>query len=238
MDSSALRDLFRLEMADVALPNLWSDAEIFAYIDDAQKMFCRLAHGINDAVTPSVTQIPVTTATDTAATSPLILKIRDAYRVSDGQPINIINYEDIPALGLRFDGRIGQVTYVITGMTQDTVKLYPFPNAADAINLLVERLPLKDITDDGQKLELQVQHHPHLLLWAKHRAYMKQDSETRNDKAASDMKAEFESYCDLARKEKDRAKHKTRVVAYGGIPMSNAGGTGGYDRLGRSNSNY
>ena len=42
MDSTALHDLFRSEVRDEATPYLWSDAEIYSYIDDAQKMFCLL----------------------------------------------------------------------------------------------------------------------------------------------------------------------------------------------------
>jgi hypothetical protein len=232
MDSSQLLDLFRSEMSDVDLPTLWSDDEIFNYIDDAQKMFCRLAHGINDAMS-KVTQISVLTTTDTAATSPTILKIRQAYQVSDGQPIEIINYEDLGRLGVRLDGRTGPVKMLITGMSQDMVKLYPAPNVANTIQLLVERLPLKGITGSGQLLEINDRHHPHLLLWVKHRAYLKQDSETRDDKKAADMKMAFKEYCELAFREKERAMHKTRVVVYGGIPMS--AGQPSYDRKGRSN---
>ena len=235
MDSTSLLSTFRLDVVDVETPTLWSDDEILGYADDAQKMFCRKVHGFNDATTPSVTQLAVTTTTDVAPTSPLILKVRKAYLASDGTEIDVINYENLRQYGLRLDGRTGPVRMLVTGMTDHVAKLYPFPTVADTIQLLVERLPLAAITDVDQPLEIDSQHHRSLLLWMKHLAYDKQDAETRDPKKSADYEQRFLAYCDQARREKERANHKTRVVAYGGIGISiEPGNTSAYDRRGRS----
>ena len=58
MDSTTLHDLFRSEVRDEATPYLWSDVEVYSFIDDAQKMFCRLQGGIADA-SSAITHINV-----------------------------------------------------------------------------------------------------------------------------------------------------------------------------------
>lgn len=220
MDTADLHDYFRSQMKDDAAPYLWSDDDIIRYMDDAQKMFCRLTGGLADA-TSEMTQL-LASAADSRGyipTDPRILKIRDAYRSDDGQPVEVVNYEDLPTKGLRLNSLLpGKTRYLIIGMEAHLAVMLPASSDPTiSINLLIDRLPLKDITDLGQKIEIDAQHHQHLYLWMQHKAYLKQDSETY-DKAASDRaEAAFRTYCEAAKVEKDRAKHKTRVVAYGGL---------------------
>ena len=232
MDSTELRDQFRADVVDQVEPFLWSDDEVFSYMDDAQKMFCRLTGGLGDA-TSALTTITYNTATDWVATSPLILKIRDAFRAVDGRPIAVINYEDLASSGLRFDGRIDVPRALIIGMEADKARLYPFPSVGDSIRLVVDRLPLKPITDADQKIEIAAQHKTGLSLWMKARAYDKQDAETFDRNKAEKFDQKFRDYCAAAKLEKDRAKHKTRIVGYGGI-----GGSGGASVLGGCRSDY
>lgn len=219
-DSSSLRDLFRKEVNDVVRPFLWDDVdEFFPYLDDAQKMFCRLSGGIGDATTPAITQIPVEVGVDWVDTDPRILEIRGCKKMSDGRDIEVINFQDMHRLNIRFDGREGPVQYLIIGLGQDKARLHPVPSQADTLWLIVDRLPLKDIDGEDQKLEIQEQHCINLLDWVKYRAYSKQDAEARDDKKAADHKAKFEAYCFQAKRERDRAKHKPRAINYGGIPI-------------------
>lgn len=216
MNSTELRDQFRSDVVDIEEPFLWSDTEVYDYLDDAQKMLCRLTGGLGDA-SSALTLISYTTATDWVPVSPLILKTRDAYNVADGRPVGVINYEDMARLRLRFDGRTGQVKYLITGMEPGKARLYPYPDAAGSIQTIVDRLPLKQINDADQKLEVADQHKAGLGLWMKSRAYSKQDAETFDRNKADGFEMKFRAYCIEAKKEKDRAKHKTRVVTYGGL---------------------
>ena len=219
MDAAEVVDQFRSDVNDVAEPKLWPDEEVFRYLDDAQKMFCRLGGGLGDATTPAITALPVTIGNDTLKLHPSILKFRDAYTVSDGQPIEIINYKDFRRLGLRWDGSTGPVRYVVIGMQPHHARLYPNPTVTDTIQTMVDRLPLESISVDDTSAELEIdeQHHPHLTLWMRHRAYAKQDSETYDKQKSADFEAQFRAYCALAFEEKNRAMHKTRVVEYGGL---------------------
>lgn len=216
MNTTELLDLFRHEVADREDPQLWSDEEGWAYMDDAQKMFCRLTGGLGDA-SSAITQLSVSSDSDWVSISPLVLKVRDASNAVTGRGIELVNYEDLRLRGMRFDGRRGPVRYLVLGMEPGRARCYPFPIEPLTVQLVVDRLPLKAITDEDQKFEIAEQHHQHLLLWMKHRAYAKQDAETYDKTKSAEFQMRFENYCADAKAEKDRAMHKTRTVSYGGI---------------------
>lgn len=216
MDSTRLYELFRSEVADIAEPYLWADDEVFHYANEAQKTFCRLTGGLPDATTPAVTQVTLTAGNPWAALSPLILKIR-GINGADGRYIDPVNYEDLQERRIKLDARVDKPTTLILGMETDKVRAYPVPSANEVLALLVYRLPLKTIDDFDQKLEIAAQHHTALLLWMKHLAYSKADAETFDKGKAVEFERAFQTYCFSAQTEKDTAKHKTRVVSYGGL---------------------
>lgn len=221
MDTVGLVRLFRKDMADETAPPLWSDEEVYGYADEAQKRFCRKTGGIPDSVTPEVCEVIVAIDATTVDLHPSILKIRGAYRTSDGMPIPIVNHEDMNVQGLRFDGKKGPLSAFVIGMTENVGYFLPIPNVADTLVLIVDRLPLCaiDSAKQPQKLEIGEEHHRNLLLGMKQLAYEKQDAETFDKTKADEFEVKFEEYCFTAKMEKDRKKHKTRVVAYGGIPI-------------------
>lgn len=215
MNTTDLLEQFRFDAVDMTEPYLWSDPEVFGYINSAQVEFCRRTGGIGDFTSP-LTKLAYTADSDTYATSPLILKIRGAT-FADGRSIKVVNYEDLASLGVRLDGTQGVPKYLITGMESHKVMLYPYPVEPDQINLVVDRLPLKTLNDSDQRLEIDNQHKDCLGYWIKYRAYSKPDSETFDRTRADKNESDFEAYCKRARAEKDRAKHKTRVTVYGGL---------------------
>jgi hypothetical protein len=221
VDSTGLVDLFRIEIADATSPFLWSDLEAYGFADDAQKMFARLTGGIPDA-SSAITQLPFDIGQADIKLDTRILKVRDAYRVSDGSEISVINYENMTKEGVRFDGKTGPVRTVVIGADSKLAYFLPIPTIADTIQLLVDRLPLETLTEDDepQDLEIDEHHHRHLMLWMKSLAYMKQDAETFDKSKSTEFENKFRAYCAEAKAEKDRRKHKTRVVTYGGIPWN------------------
>lgn len=217
MNSTDLLERFRSDVKDDALPYLWSDEEIYSNIDDAQKMFCRLTDGLPDASSVA-TLVTYISGDEWVDTHPSVMKFRAARFASNGRPITIVNYEDLAEHCVRLDGKSGLPKYFVIGMEKDKALFYPIPTDGDTIKLLIDRLPLKTITCVGdQKFEIPEEHQLHLLDWVKHLAYMKQDAETLDKTASANFEAEFRRYCETARKEKERHKHKTRTVQYGGI---------------------
>lgn len=226
MNSSELYDTFRSDVVDIERPYLWSDDEVWRYMNDAYFMFVRLTGGIPDYTTDA-TIVPITAAEKTSEMHPSILRIVAAYRVSDGREIRVINPTDVPMMRDDDYGQVrpiwrdtapGEVRYMMIGAQQHTCQWMQVPLVDDEANLIIQRLPLTKITGDSQEFtDVNEEHHFHLLSWMKSLAYRKSDAETFNPKAAAENEMAFRNYCSEARAELERKKHKSRSVAYGGL---------------------
>lgn len=225
MNSTDLHNAFREDVRDTQSPYLWTSSEVYRYANDAQNMFCRLQGGIADA-SSALTQIAATASVAYGTLSPKLLKIRYAARASDNHEVEILNFEDLQRTSAEddygyyartgLDNVLGQVRSMIVGMESNKVRFVPIPDAAETISLIVYRMPLVDITGTSIALEIDEQHHEHLLLWMKHRAYSKQDAETFDKGKAAEFEMRFRDYCRQAREERERREHKHRAVVYGG----------------------
>lgn len=227
MNSDELYDSFRTDVQDVVSTYLWLDTEVWRYMNEAYFMFVRLTGGIPD-FTSSATYVPIAAGINTSPIDPSILRIMSAYRASDNAEINIINSTDTPVVRdndygsvkpLWLDNTPGPVRHMLIGAQQNLVKWIQVPIADDAANLVIYRLPLAKITDAGGQefIDVSEEHHYSLLMWMKALAYKKQDAETFDRATSAENGAEFRAYCMQAKQEMERKKHKTRVVAYGGI---------------------
>lgn len=225
MNTSELYDAFRSDVVDVAKPYLWSDDEVFRYMDAAYKMFVRLTGGIKD-FTSEATVIPIITGERVADSHPSILRIFEAQLESDNTPINIVNITDTNAMAPSDYGRVrellsdrseGAVHSMVIGRQKYKVEFVSTPVADDNVLLSVSRLPLDTLTASDQELcEVEDHHHIYLLEWMKHLAYRKQDADTFDKTKSDECEVAFKKYCALSKEEFDRMGHKTRIVQYGG----------------------
>src|SRR6056300_414657 len=94
MTSSELYDLFRQDVQDALQPYLWTDEEVFAYMNDAYYMFVRLTGGISD-YTSTATDVAVRANDPYADIDTSILRVRRATISPDDQELNIINAQDV-----------------------------------------------------------------------------------------------------------------------------------------------
>lgn len=226
MNSTELYDLYRSDVVDFARPYLWSDDEVWRYMNEAYFMFVRLTGGIPDVMSDAA-NVPITAGEKYSPTDPSILRIMSARRASDGVEIKVINSTDLPMLRDNDYGRTrpiwmdespGPVRYMLLGAQQHQVQWLQVPLVDDSANLVIHRLPLTKITGDGQDfVDVNEEHHFPLLYWMKALAYRKQDAETFDRAKSSENDALFRQYCFEAKAELERKKHKTRVVAYGGL---------------------
>lgn len=226
MTSDELYDLFRKDVVDTVQPYLWSDDEVYAYMNDAYYMFVRMTGGISDFTSAACTVAAVANQ-PVANINPAILVIRQASLDPSGDAVRVINAQDMERLSDEDYGVLrqintsvskGRVRYMVMGMEQGKVRWVNTPDVNYTVKLIIDRLPLTTITDGGQQFEgVNAHHHFHFLQWMRHLAYGKQDAETFDKTRSGAEKQMFEQYCYLAKMEKDRYKHKVRVVAYGGI---------------------
>lgn len=212
MDTTELRNTFRAEFFDTAEPYLVSDQLIYAYIDEAQKKFCRLTEGIEDGRSFGLTVVPGTIWYDL---DPRILKVRSLTDTSTGRPVEVVSMENAPRRGIRLDGREGPLLAMVSGVEKSALRAYPVPNAAVTLQLNAFRLP--STVEECDDLEIDEQHHLALLMWVKHKAYSIHDAETYDKTKAESYELNFRRYCAEARTEQNRARHDAGTVAYGGI---------------------
>jgi hypothetical protein len=212
MDATELRDLFRIEMSDAIVPYLLSDPQVYVYLDDAQKQFCRWTEGIEDGRSFTLSIQPNAEWYDTDAS---ILKLRKVTDAVTGRPVTLINTETVEDRGIRFDGRTGPLSVLVMGIEKHAVRAWPMPSLPATLALEVFRLPRT--IEAGDELEVDEQHHINLLMWAKHRAYGNEDSEIFHAARSEKFKQDFREYCADARKEQERARRVTGAVSYGGI---------------------
>lgn len=228
MNSGELYDLFRSDVVDVAAPYLWSDTEVYAYMNDAYRHFVRLMGGVADA-SSSITQIPVVTGERDAVVSPHILRFRQAYLLSNGNEVEVVNQEDAHKFKRAdygasritiSDATAGPVRYMMIGLERTKVRWIQVPVTDDVVQLSVYRLPVDTIVEGNTSFtfpDIGPEHIEWLMLWMKARAYGKQDAETFDKGRRDQFKADFEQYCAYSKAEWERYKHKPRSITYGGI---------------------
>ena len=226
VNAGELIEAWRSDVLDDVGPYLWSRAEAIRYAEAAYRRFVRLTGGIHD-FTSQLTRVDIVAGEELATVSPLILRFDKVQRESDGREIAIANWTDQGLMRrddygissfLYNDRAPGEVRYMVIGSEVGKVKWVSPPAADDVALLQVYRLPLTRIVDETHTLsEVNEDYHIHLLDWMKHLSYKKQDAETFDKSKSEESEAAFQAYCAFHKAETERYKHKTRVVAYGGI---------------------
>jgi hypothetical protein len=228
MTPAELLTLFRSEVADEEKPQLWSDAEFFLYLNEAQDVHVRLIGGIADRRS-AMTKISYKSGDQFKKYDDRILRPRGAFD-ENNRIITIQNLDNFETgyleddYGQRFesgldDSRTGDIKFLITDTEHNEVQFYPIPDHDGWIRLYVYRRPLEEITSGGSEIEIPAHHHLNLLNWVKHKAYMKQDVETFDATKATEFRGAFVDWIVDAKKEKMARQDRKRTVAYGGIPM-------------------
>lgn len=234
-----LQDLiaeFRSQIDDEAPPYLISDDSALAYAIDAQDMFVRLTGGIKDiTVAAADVGTPATRLQDLAlvasspysAVSPYVLRVRSGRLLTAETNVTFIGEGDLPttrfrdygfSVGMSLDDTdTGEVRYGLHDVRDGYIRWVRVPDTVDTCRLSIYRLPFPRIAVQEDNLEIQEQHHLHLVKWMKHMAYSKEDAEIYDKQLAASNKADFEAYCRQASGEADRRRYKPRVVLYGGL---------------------
>ena len=217
MNSAELVDRLRIDLDDVAEPELWSGTELYSYVDSAQKNFCRLVEGI-----PDVLDLPLVVDQEWYVRDFRILKVRGVRRLHTDQPrigsdVQVMSYAKFRTTCQYFDSRSGPVQCLVDSEKKGFWRAYPVPSIADPLELTVLRL--SDTLTDGEEEEMEIDemHHLYLLDGAKSLAYLKQDSQAYDKTAAADAKLRFEQYCRRCKDEQSRNEFGVGVTAYGGI---------------------
>jgi hypothetical protein len=182
----------REESDDVAKPYLWSDAEWTRYANEAENEACRRARLITDSRTPEVAEVEVTAGEAAYDLDERVLFVRRVKPDSRSQPLGKVSYKALDSGVPGWEDETGDPRGYITDQDTGVLRLYPSPTAADTLKLTVIRMPLNCMKDSNDAPEIASRFHHSLIYWMLHRAYSKQDAETKNEQKAANNLALFE----------------------------------------------
>jgi hypothetical protein len=238
-----LKDRFRREVDDIKGGSqgedyLWSDDDVFGYMEVAQRMFVRrtkiLRKGSPAVSTDLLTELTFTalSATGYLPISSKIIRILNARMRThaNSDPLDIVPFEELNEgfftrdYGSVFVGdwqsKIGQARILSTNISEGLVRLVPIPADDDVVELIVEHLPLNTVTCDLPQLEVtELEDQLTIMNHMKHLAFLKQDADTYDPELSSKFGRLFDNQADERRREIKRTRFRARATRYGGIPF-------------------
>ena len=219
MTPSELVAQCRREIDDVVSPYLWSDGDLYHYLDVAQQTFARETLIFSDATTAEVCSTAVIADEKFVDLSPLIVQIRRAKLLSQTRRLDLTSLDKIGD-GYQFDDycndagsnwetATGTPRAILLDVEENKGRLVPIPVSNDTLELMVYRLPLETVTASSSELEVtDVRHQRMLLLEMKSLAYGKHDSDVNNVELSESYHLKFMSACNDVYWELKRARDK------------------------------
>ena len=204
-----IKDKFRLAVDDPESPgggddsdSLWTDEEIFSYMDDVQHRFAEITELFLDSTTVEITQIAVTANDPEVTLDPRIIDITRAVLNSTGRKLKIAKSEDLDAsyfeddygssLINNWETLTGTPKCLILNIDEDKGRLAPIPVANDILKLTVVRYPLEEIIDGFQIVEgFKSRYLQTFITGMKGLAYQKEDSDVFDLDLARQFEADF-----------------------------------------------
>lgn len=174
---------------------LWSNAQLVYWCNEAEQEFAR-RRPIEDEDTAAICQISVVASTATYTLDPRILYVDRAKLAAEDRQLEKTSSLELDEWKLDWEDLEATPTHYVEDRTGHKLRLYPTPDAADTLNLVVGRLPLTDMLWTQRYTvnpEIQAHHHMELLDWVAHRAYLKRDSETYDPAKSATHLGLFES---------------------------------------------
>lgn len=240
-----LKDRFRREVDDINGGSqgedfLWSDDDVFGYMEVAQRKFVRRTHFLRKGSPPvSIDQLTELTFTASGASgflsiSPKIIRILNARMRdtsnSNNDPLEIMPFEELNEgfftrdYGSVFVGdwqsKIGNARILAPNFSENLVRIVPIPSQDDIVELIVEHLPLNTVTCDSPALEVtELEDQLIIMDYMRSLAFLKQDADTYDPELSAKFARLFDSAADERRREIKRTRFRARSTRYGGIPF-------------------
>lgn len=186
MTLEELRARFRTDADDAIVPYLFSDAEVDAWLNEAQAEAALRARLIYEDSNADVCLIDVVANTATYETHPSLFEVTKATFTPDGGEAIELYITDRVQLDREMPGWRTSTEDPEALIQDDTkVRIVPVPTVEGVLTVEGYRLPMVQMTGDSDTPEIASIHHLHLVFWALHCAFTKPDSETVDkDKAA------------------------------------------------------
>ena len=226
---SELLDIFRSDMDDThdadEDASLWSEDEVYSYMNEAQREFFRRTDYF-----PAVDTGIVVTADDPLVAIPLeaYTQIRKVRLETDGRGVRLRNYVEVNGSDLEDDYGVtfisghwedltGTPSIIITDLVKDKGRLVPIPTANDTLEITGFKFPTNIITCNSTAFEITEEHYIRkLVYWMRKLAYEKHDSQTFNAALSKDFEDKFDSFILDAMSTIKKATRRVGNTRYGG----------------------
>lgn len=204
---------------------LFKDDEVYQYAYEAQNELCHMADLLRDTTTPEICIHPIVADQEFIPFHEAITNIRRARTVTVPRTLILRNMHDmetsveddysLSGFHKGWEDARGQPRYLVMDYETGQIRLAPIPQADDEIRLAVHRLPICDVRN-GSNLEIPDQYRAQLVLWMKHLAYRKADSEISDEDLADRYQQRAVAWMrDVAKQIKVRGKRQY-TTEYGG----------------------
>lgn len=189
-------------ITDYPADQLWSDQDLGRYLREAEREFCYKTEILRDGDTPKVTRIQLQPRVPSYPLDPSVISIIEAT-IPNYRRIPLIkrDFKWIQSTFLDWRRRTGVPDYICTDYKPEQVMFFPIPHSVDlvygaaTVELFVTRTSILEfnlVDLDDAEFEIPVRYHERLLNWAKHKAYLKQDTETYDLEKSDKFKATWE----------------------------------------------
>lgn len=226
-----LYDAFRSDLTDPLLPgdgeapdadSLWSDADIYRYINDAQIEVTRRTLVLQD-----ILDIAMAVNTALYTVPEWVLRPRRAHVAGNNErKVALLNGDGdcftSDDYGMQFtiasENTTGPVQALIFDERPGKARAWPIPTVVETVRVHVFRLPKTRITDGNGKLEVSDNRFERaLLLYMKKRAYEKEDTDVLNKGKSEGYFNQFLDEIGTLAPETRRRVRRAGTVRYGGL---------------------
>ena len=207
--------VFRLRAEDGVEPYLWSSPEITIYLNEAEKEACERALLIQDSTTPAVCNLSLTAGTAMYPLHASVLNIMYANIGSEFKPLVVTTRDAIKSMWPDWATRTGTPKFLFED-GEGNVVVVPNPVVNDIVRITVKRLPINQLSADGDSPEIEEKHHYRMIDWALRCAYLKPDADAEDKGKASGFENEFErsfgyrNDANVTRKQRYQTTHTTK----------------------------
>lgn len=172
-------------LRDTAKPQLWSDAELTRYLNEAQDQFARRTHCLLDEES-DFTLLATASGTALYTLNESVVFVVEMFH-ADGTPVR-------NATRARMSRSLGAAKprFYTTDAAVRTVKLFPTPDAAYDLQMLVARKPKAKLVNDSDSPEIDEDFHLPLCEWAAYRALRTNDTDGSNLMEAAKFRESWE----------------------------------------------
>jgi hypothetical protein len=173
MTGAELIEYTRELLRDNAKPPLWSDPVILRYINEGEREFCSRTH----ILTTYDTTIDVD---DTASVYPLPDKVMMVMGVGTDEPLQRLNANTMP---LVYATESGPPKAFATDLGHRLLSIYPKPDAAYTLTLVVAMRPSEDVTETSEP-SIPSEYHYNLCDYAAYKCTATNDVDTEAPNAS------------------------------------------------------